>query len=136
MVDSYTVFVAMYYALDAAWDDGVKTDELRSYLSEINPFIWKGECSADPANYIKFKDAYENELGEGASSQEAYDFVSGYLKQIRPEFSGLFCSTVNEIEWENVLPEIESQLNDNHKDPDVSTESLMRLNRLGRSKSM
>lgn len=114
MIDSYTAFVAMYYALDAAWDDGAKTDELRSYLSEINPFIWKSKGSADPAHCIELKEAYESKLGEAASNQEAYYFVEEYLRRVNPEFASLFCSIVSATEWENVLPEIEAQLKDSH----------------------
>lgn len=109
-VTAYVAFVAMYYVLDAAWEDGVKTDDLRAYLSGINPFLWKGECSADPANYIEFKKTFESKANQGASAQNAYNFVKEYLSQINHEFAELFCKTVNETEWENALPEIESQI--------------------------
>lgn len=121
-VTAYLAFVAMYYALDAAWEDGAKTDGLREYLSEINPFLWKGECSADPANYIEFKEAYEGKLNEGASAQDAYTFVKDYLSQINHEFVGLLCQTVNEAEWENALPEVESQIEERQSNSDSDEE--------------
>lgn len=46
----------IYFALDAQYDEQkTKDEELGQFLSEINPFLWKEESSADPAYFVEFQ---------------------------------------------------------------------------------
>ncbi len=80
-VDVYDSFVAMYYALDAAFDEHPTSERLRKFVSEANPFIWDGKGSADPAVYTEFRQTWGEEFGScKVTAQEALRFVRRYLK--------------------------------------------------------
>lgn len=111
MIDnSYLAFVGMFCVLDAAWENDKKTSDLSSFLSAIDPFLFKGIGSADPANYIEFKKTYEDELGKQASARDSYSFVQRYLKGINRNIASLFSETANIEDWEKGLSELEPQL--------------------------
>lgn len=76
---AYAAFIAMYYALDAAYD-AIGEEELRRYLSDANPFLFKGEGSADPAVYAELEQAYRGACGDNPDAQEALSVVRDYLK--------------------------------------------------------
>jgi len=44
----------LYYALDNVWEKN-KDDNLGEFCSNMNPFLFKGEGSADPTIYSHFK---------------------------------------------------------------------------------
>ena len=52
----FELFSLIYFALDAQYDEQkTKDEELGQFLSEINPFLWKEESSADPAYFVEFQ---------------------------------------------------------------------------------
>lgn len=52
-MDKYELFIFIYYWLDNYYKN--TTDELIiNLLSDMNPFVWKEECSADPAYYDEY----------------------------------------------------------------------------------
>ena len=78
-VTAHDAFVNMYYALDAAFDEH-RSDRLREFVSEANPFLWKDKGSADPALYIEFERAGKREFeNDEATAPEARCFVRNYL---------------------------------------------------------
>lgn len=99
-VTAYAAFIAMYYALDAAYD-AIGDEELRRYLSDANPFLFKGEGSADPAVYAEFEQAYKGACGDDPNAQEALAAVRGYLgRQDTDALIAAFDSVVDYESWE------------------------------------
>ena len=107
----------MYYALDAAFDDH-RSERLREFVSDANPFIWKDKGSADPAVYIEFEQAWDKTFGRREpTAPEARKFVRDYLEtQDEGEYSfapagGItlaeaFDSAADEETWEEALSEL------------------------------
>ena len=87
MTDAYSTFVNMFMALDALWDE-CHDNTLAGYLSEANPFLFKGKGSADPAIWAEFSAAFSKRFPDNeASLEDAHDFVIGYLEGISKEYS-------------------------------------------------
>lgn len=117
-VDVYDSFVAMYQALDAAFDEHPTSERLRTFASEANPFLWKGKGSADPAVYAEFEQAWEKEFGDReVKAPEARQFVRGHLKaQDEGEYAfapasdvtlvKAFDSVADEETWEKALSDL------------------------------
>lgn len=102
-VSAYDTFVAMYYALDAAYDE-IKDEELRAFLSDANPFLFKDEGSADPAIFAEFSEEFEAEFKDGASEQESLDFVRDYLRsQNATVLIATFDTIVDSAKWAKAL---------------------------------
>ena len=79
-MDVYTIFKLMYFALDSKKKKN-KDDDLGQYLSEMNPFLWNDEGSADPAMYSKFKAKFqENFNSNECSVEDSYNFTKSFLK--------------------------------------------------------
>ena len=79
-MDVYTIFKLMYFALDSKWEKN-KDDDLGQYLSEMNPFLWNDEGSADPAMYSKFKAKFqENFNSNECSVEDSYNYTKSFLK--------------------------------------------------------
>ena len=53
-MNSYRLFVLMYNALDCVYDLS-HNQNLGNYLSDLNPFLFEGENSADSYYYEDFK---------------------------------------------------------------------------------
>ena len=99
-VTAYAAFIAMYYALDAAYDE-IGGEELRRYLSDANPFLFIGEGSADPAVYAEFEQAYKGTCGDCSNAQEALAAVRDYLgRQDADALIAAFDSVVDYASWE------------------------------------
>ncbi|MDD6694013.1 MAG: hypothetical protein PUE38_06580 [Olsenella sp.] len=116
--DVHDSFVAMYQALDAAFDEHPSSERLREFASEANPFLWKGKGSADPAVYIEFEHAWKERFGNHEiAAPEARQFVRGHLKtQDEDEYAfapagdvtlvEAFDSVADEATWEEALSEL------------------------------
>lgn len=117
-VDVYDSFVAMYQALDVAFDEHPTSERLRAFVSESNPFLWEGKGSADPAVYIEFERAWNRRFGRSdATAPEAREFARDYLgTQDEGEYSfapagGMtlaeaFDSVADEETWEEALSDL------------------------------
>lgn len=81
----YDVYVLMFDALDTIYDEAPNM-ELGNYLSGLNPFLFEGEGSADPAEYDEFKDAYmkvfENDI---PTAENTFSFCRDYLDKNAPK---------------------------------------------------
>lgn len=87
MTDAYSTFVNMFMALDALWDE-CRDDTLAGYLSEANPFLFKGKGSADPAIWAEFSAAFAKCFPDSeVSLVGAHEFVIGYLEDISDAYS-------------------------------------------------
>jgi hypothetical protein len=80
MIDVYTTFKLMYSSLDSLWDK-THDDELGQYLSNMNPFLWKDEGSADPIIYSNFKSEFSKKFNSKCSFEDGYNFVKQYLEK-------------------------------------------------------
>lgn len=102
-VTAYTAFVAMYQALDAAYDT-IKSESLRQYLSDANPFLFEGEGSADPAVYVEFEQLFNETCGKSPSAVDALSAVRSYLgEQDADALVAAFDSVVTPECWEKVV---------------------------------
>lgn len=73
----YDIFVMMYYALDSEYQYK-PSDELRLFLSDLNPFRFADEGSADPVAYEDFQNAYRE---YGTDEQNGYTFAKEYIRR-------------------------------------------------------
>ncbi len=80
---AYTIFVQFFYALDYIFDK-TNSKELGNYLSGANPFLFKGENSADPSIYDQFEKAYIKEYGVNKiNPEEAYLWLTKYVINLK-----------------------------------------------------
>lgn len=92
----YDIFVMMYYALDSEYQDN-PSEELRLFLSDLNPFRFADEGSADPAAYEDFKNAYSE---YGTVELNGYTFAKEYIRrECSPLIQEVFTPITNE-EWQ------------------------------------
>ncbi len=88
--DAYSTFVNMYLALDASWDE-CHDETLRGYLSEADPYLFKGKGSADPAAWAEFSAAYAERFpGDVADLEDAHGFTAEYLEKISDKYSKVY----------------------------------------------
>lgn len=75
---NFELFTLIYFVLDAEYDSLEQKDEdLMHFISELNPFIWKEESSADPAYFEEFcQFMKDKKLGDDLG----YSIAIGYLK--------------------------------------------------------
>jgi hypothetical protein len=109
-MDVYSAFVAMYYILDAAYDE-THDDGIGQRATEANPFLFKDIGSADPAVYIEFKAAWDARYGEDAevSAEECKAFIKEYLAKLSPSCAMAFQMVVDDSMWKDDLKEIRRQ---------------------------
>lgn len=106
----YQAFVAMYQALDAAYDES-HNKKVLAFVSDANPDIWKGRTSGDPAVFSEFADAFAAKFPNGwAEPAEAKAFVRAYLAEQNDEYDweegdlvASFDSVVTSELWEQAL---------------------------------
>lgn len=81
----YDVFILMFDALDTIYDEE-PNDSLGNYLSGLNPFLFEGRGSADPAEYDEFKAAYMKFFEEKEpTAEKTFSFCKEYLKKNAPK---------------------------------------------------
>lgn len=102
---SYNTFKAMFYALDAVYDEN-KNPVLRSYLTKANPFLFADEGSADPAVYEAFMREYDLALGSDASPEDAMRFVRAHLKGESEDLLEAFDKVADAESWKDTLRSI------------------------------
>lgn len=86
------VIIAMYEAMDCFYDESEKVPEnLEQFLRDLNPYVWKGHITADPAIQASF-DRYSEDLlaGDDVDPNVAYDVVKGFLKEQSDYYSEVF----------------------------------------------
>ena len=104
---AYETFVMLFYSLDAMYDER-PNESLGNYLSGLNPFLFEGEGSADPAEYDEFETEFSKVFTSGSAKPErAYEFCQKYLKNAAPiEANRAFKEIVFE-DWNRVLEEMQ-----------------------------
>lgn len=106
----YQAFVAMYQALDAAYDED-HNKKVLAFISDANPNIWKGRTSGDPAVFAEFADGFAARFPGGkAQPKDAMAFVRIYLTGQNDEYDweegdlvAAFDSVVTSDLWEQAL---------------------------------
>lgn len=89
-ISAHNIYLNMYYELDDAWKEK-PNDALGDYLSEANPFFWKGCHSADPAIWAEYNDVFKKLRPDGCETlEDAYDFACTYLQE-----AGTYYNAVN-----------------------------------------
>lgn len=109
-MNKYQIFIALFYVLDAEYDE-CKDERLGNYLSGMNPFLFKGEGSADPAIYSEFSSIFKTKIGtveEELEYNEAYDFVKCYLGKINNTIVLNYFLKTSKDTWINTLSETEN----------------------------
>ena len=74
----YDVCVMMIYAFQSEYQESPNNNELRLFLSDLNPFLFYGEGSAVQAEYTEFKEAFDK---YGTFEADGYDFVKKYIQE-------------------------------------------------------
>lgn len=97
----YDYFVLMYYALDSAYQDS-PNEELLDYISDLNPFIWADEGSADPAEYEEFKAAFQK---YGTIDAYGYVFVKSYINRNCSDAIKNAFSSISKSAWKRAMKE-------------------------------
>ena len=101
-VSAREVFVAMYYILDVAYEKAC-SEELRQFLSDANPFLFKDGGSADPAVFIEFEQAFDAVEHSELDEADSLAFVQRYLEHQDPELKAAFDSVADSSNWRLAL---------------------------------
>ena len=74
---NFELFTMMYYVLEAENEKIGRTDEhLLDYVSDLNPFLWASEDSADPAYFSEFTEFMKNKtIGEDFGYSLIIEFI-------------------------------------------------------------
>lgn len=78
-MNSWDTYQIMFNVLDDEWDK-TKNRKLGDYLSEMNPYLFEGIGSADPAYYSDFKELFESKFSDKCSIEEGYNFSKEYIE--------------------------------------------------------
>lgn len=84
---AYETFEMMFYSPDTMYDESTMKIQTKvlDYLSGLNPFLFEGVGSVDPAEYDKFKSAFSKVFPTDlAEPKKAYEFCKEYLKKVAP----------------------------------------------------
>lgn len=97
----YDFFVLMYYALDSVYQDS-PDEELLDYISDLNPFIWADEGSADPAEYEDFKSDFQK---HGTADAYGYVFVKDYINRKCSKVIKNAFAKISKSAWKRAMKE-------------------------------
>lgn len=114
----YEILVAIYKYLEFQYNlNKYRTEEYIYYLSNIDPFIWNDEGTADPAYYEEFTELYNKyfEVNE-CSIKEGYEFAQKYLDEHNKIEHEQYGSNIDEVinvfakcsleDWEKIVIKI------------------------------
>lgn len=98
------IFNLMFFALDYCGRTN-PSDELLCFCSDMDPFLFKGEMSADPAVSDDFNKFFQKNVpGQTLNAQESLAFVKAFLESIQeytyswPKVKAAI-ESVSEEEW-------------------------------------
>lgn len=84
---NFELFTMMYFALDAEDEKMNSSDELlMDYVSNLNPFLWVSEDSADPAYFYEFNEFMK---GKTIGDDGGYSLIVEFIKTNEDYYSGL-----------------------------------------------
>lgn len=110
MISCYDTFRLLYYSLDSIWEEN-KDENLGEFCSNMNPFLWKDEGSADPALYSHFKNLFEKKYKNECSYEDAYNFSKDYLKNEVDIYAKYALDAFNKISFEKWLETLKEKIN-------------------------
>ena len=107
----FELFSLIYFALDAQYDEQkTKDEELGQFLSEINPFLWKEESSADPAYFVEFQQFMKDkQIGDDYGYALALEYL---MTEKFDEVIPKYFSQISQEEW---IESAKSYLAEPHK---------------------
>ena len=76
-MNKFELFTMIFYALDYEWDNNHEQD-LGNFLSDMNPFLFEDEGSADPAVYAEFCSV----ISEQVTEENSYDLARKYIDSV------------------------------------------------------
>lgn len=86
MKSQYQSFIALFYSIDELYQHD-KSDSVAQCAGELNPFLWAGIGSGDPAHFIEFRNAYEEQFGDkNISPDEGFAFAREYVSTLSEMF--------------------------------------------------
>ena len=77
-MNNFEFFSFFYLMLNSCWEKN-KNETLGQFLSEMNPFLWKQEVSADPAYFEEFKTFMKD---KSLGNDNGFQLAKDYLKTI------------------------------------------------------
>lgn len=84
---NFELFTLMYIILDKENEKQGKSNELLAdYVSDLNPFIWKTEDSADPAYFSEFNDFM---MDKKIHDDFGYSLIAQFIKTNDEYYSSL-----------------------------------------------
>lgn len=78
-MNEFELFTLIYFALDAFYGTEIDDIFIHTVLSDMNPFVWTDEGSADPAMYSEYKEFLN---GREISIDNSFEIAREYLKTI------------------------------------------------------
>ena len=121
IMTKYEVLLCIYYYLDKQYFyDKNKCDEYIYYISNINPNIWIGEGTADPAYYADYLEICSSFFSDSICSlQEGFDYAKRYLQEYNEYEHIKFSSNIDEVvtvfnkctlaDWEEIFDWVRKQ---------------------------
>ncbi len=105
-MNNFEFFSLIFFMLDACWDE-CKDEMLGHFLSEMNPYLWETEDSADPAVYSEFKAFMKDKvIGE----DNGFKLAKEYLKSI-DFYQGIekYLDEYDQDGWNDAMQQLLSQ---------------------------
>ena len=100
----FDLYCAIYYALDAAWDE-THNEQLGEFLSSANPFLFTGTNSAVPAVYTQFCQIVTVPI----TPDDSYALAHSYIQTLNQPFLTTAFSAVTPKEWAACVQAVLSQ---------------------------
>lgn len=97
-MNKYELFSMIFYALDNEWDQ-VRGRELGDFLSDMDPFTFDDEGSADPAVYYNFSRV----IDEPVTKENSYRLAWKYVDSVGKSFVRDAFLKVSKSRWDECL---------------------------------
>ena len=117
----YEILLCIYSYLDKAWcEDQNKSEEYLYYISNLNPNIWQGEGTADPAYYQEFLKICNSFFKKSECTlEEGFHYAKKYLDKYNIQEHNEFSSNIDEViavfskctisEWHKIYAELKNR---------------------------
>ena len=96
-MNKFELFCMIYLALDADWEE-TGNEELREFLSDMDPFLFKEITSADPATYASFEKHISE---ENISLDKSFEIAKEYLRWVGVPSAIESFELLEEEQWVN-----------------------------------
>jgi len=104
----YELFVMVFYALDHEWDQ-IRGQELGDFLSDMDPFLFDDEGSADPAVYSHFCRV----IDEPVTKENSFALARKYIDSVGKSFVRDAFLKISMSLWDECL---DAYLSSEHKE--------------------